>query len=88
MIPWNMAVELGFDLEQARTIPIVTGNGSITVPLVALESFQVGSITAKNVACICHDIMGLNNAAGLLGLSFLKHVRTLIDYRELLLQID
>jgi clan AA aspartic protease (TIGR02281 family) len=88
MISWNIAALLGFDLNKNKHIVIVTGNGNVSAPVVVLDSMRVGNVIVEKVICICHDILGLNNTAGLLGLSFLKHVRTLIDYHALLLRID
>jgi len=43
---------------------------------------------ASNVEIICHDIPELAGIRGLLGLSFLKHFRTVIDYKAGYLEVS
>lgn len=61
---------------------IITANGIIEVPKLQVESITVGDAEAREVDVICHDIPELAGIRGLLGLSFLKHFRTVIDYRQ------
>lgn len=48
----------------------------------------MGDTKAEGVEVICHDISELAGIRGLLGLSFLKHFRTIIDYREGYLELS
>lgn len=61
---------------------IVTANGVIEVPRLCVNSIAIRNLEAKDVEVICHDIPELVEVRGLLGLSFLKHFRTVIDYKE------
>ena len=53
-----------------------------------MESIAVGEAQARRVKVICHDIPELAGIRGLLGLSFLKHFRTMMDYKEGYLEIS
>lgn len=61
---------------------IITANGVIEVPGLKVVEIAVGEVRAQNVRVICHDIPELAGISGLLALSFLKHFRCVIDYRE------
>lgn len=80
---------IGYDPALAKERQeIITANGVLDVPKLRVESIAVGDIEAKEVDVICHDIPELVEVRGLLGLSFLKHFRTIIDYREGYLEIS
>jgi clan AA aspartic protease (TIGR02281 family) len=82
-VSWPDLKAVGYD---PAIIPerqeIITANGIIEVPKLRIESISVGDAEAKNVEIICHDIPELAGIRGLLGLSFLRHFRTIIDYKE------
>jgi clan AA aspartic protease (TIGR02281 family) len=61
---------------------IITANGVIEVPKLKVERIAMGDAEASGVVVICHDIPELAGIRGLLGLSFLKYFRTVIDYRQ------
>jgi len=61
---------------------IITANGVIEVPKLKVDCVAVRNAEAREVDIICHDIPELAGIRGLLGLSFLKHFRTVIDYKE------
>ncbi len=89
MISWDTAITLGYDpARKSKQLPIVTANGKIHVPLISIHEITIQDITAKNVPVICHDIPEMIEVSGLLGLSFLKNFRTVVDYRSLILQIE
>jgi clan AA aspartic protease (TIGR02281 family) len=88
LISRDTALTLGFDLKsRRRSVPIVTANGIVRAPLVFLKRIAIGDAVATGVAAICHDIPEIVETSGLLGLSFLKNFRTVIDYRTLTLEI-
>ena len=60
----------------------------IEVPKLRVESMTVEEAEAREVEVICHDIPELAGIRGLLGLSFLKHFRSVMDYREGYLEIS
>lgn len=67
---------------------IVTANDVIEVPKLRVESITVGNAEAREVEVICHDIPELAGMRGLLGLSFLKYFRTVMDYKKGYLEIS
>ena len=73
-------------IEWCRTL-IITANGVIEAPLITVERIRWGELEAGAVEVVCHDIPELAGIEGLLGLSFLQHFRTLIDYTTGVLKI-
>lgn len=88
MIAWDIARDVGYDpaISERRT-HIVTANGVIEAPLVTVESIRLADLEAQAVDVICHDIPEIAGIEGLLGISFLQHFRTLIDYTTGVLEI-
>jgi clan AA aspartic protease (TIGR02281 family) len=88
-LSWSVLKALGYD---PAVVPerqeIITANGVIEVPKLRVDSIAIGNVEAHEVEVISHDIPGLAGVRGLLGLSFLKHFRTVIDYREGYLEIS
>jgi len=66
---------------------IVTANGVVGVPLLTLERIEIAELRAEAIDVVCHDIPEMAGIEGLLGLSFLREFRTLIDYPEGVLSI-
>jgi len=67
---------------------IITANGVIETPKLRVESITVGDAEAREVEIICHDIPELTGVRGVLGLSFLKFFRTVIDYKQRYFEIS
>lgn len=89
VIAWDVAKDIGYDpAVSERRMPIVTANGVIEVPLITVERIQVAELRAKAVDVVCLDIPEIAGIEGLLGLSFLRHFRTLIDYTTGVLEIN
>jgi clan AA aspartic protease (TIGR02281 family) len=81
VIAWDVIKDIGYDPAiSKRRMPIITANGVIEAPLITVERIQIADVGAESVDVICHDIPEITGIEGLLGLSFLKHFRTLIDY--------
>jgi clan AA aspartic protease (TIGR02281 family) len=88
VIAWDVAKDIGYDPAiSERRMPIVTANGVIEAPLITVERIQVAELQAEAVDVVCHDIPEMAGIEGLLGLSFLRHFRTLIDYTTGVLEI-
>lgn len=89
VIAWDVAKDIGYDPAiSERRMPIVTANGVIEAPLITIASIQMADLRADAIDVICHDIPEITGIEGLLGLSFLKHFRTLIDFTTMVLEID
>ena len=88
VIAWDVAKDIGYDpAVSERRMPIVTANGVTEAPVITVESIELVEIRAEAVDVICHDIPEIAGIEGLLGLSFLKHFRTLVDYLAGILEI-
>jgi len=85
---WEIFKDIGYDPATAsKRANIVTANGIIEVPLLSVINISIGELSCKNIEVICHTIPELVEIDGLLGLSFLSHFKTIIDYRKQLLKI-
>jgi len=88
-VSWADLKVLGYD---PAVVPerqeIITANGVIEVPKLEVDCIAVGDAEVRKVEVICHDIPELAGIRGLLGLSFLKHFRTVTDYRQGYLEIS
>lgn len=82
-ISWSDLKLIGYD---PAIVPerqqIITANGVIEVPKLRVDRIAVEGVEVGEVEVICHDIPELARIRGLLGLSFLKHFRTVIDYKQ------
>lgn len=88
-LSWSVLKLIGYDpAAVAERQEIITANGVIEVPRLQVQSITVGDAEARDVEVVCHDIPELAGIRGLLGLSFLKHFRTVIDYRQGYLELS
>lgn len=82
-LSWADLKVLGYDpAVVSERQEIITANGVIEVPKLRVERIAVGDLEVRRVEVICHDIPELTGIRGLLGLSFLKNFRTVIDYKQ------
>jgi clan AA aspartic protease (TIGR02281 family) len=89
MLDLRTARKVGYrPTKSGKKIRIVTANGEISVPLIHIRRITMEGASASHVPVIVHDIPGVVEVAGLLGLSFLKYFRIVIDYKTLTLHID
>src|SRR5574341_1538162 len=87
MIPTAAATELGIILHtKLPTIPVQTVSNVIHVPLVVLDSVEVGGMEVKNLTVAVHDLpyfdLYLPGPPGLLGRDFLGNFRVQVDLSE------
>jgi len=88
VIAWDVVKDIGYDPATSdQRMPIVTANGVIEAPLVTVESMELVELKADKVDVVCHDIPEITGIEGLLGLSFLRHFRILLDYPGRILEI-
>ncbi|MEW6104659.1 MAG: retropepsin-like aspartic protease [bacterium] len=88
-LSWSVLKVIGYDpaIIQERQ-EIITANGVIEVPKLRVNAILIGEAEAYDVEAISHDIPELAGIRGLLGLSFLKHFKTVIDYKEGYIEIS
>jgi len=87
-ISWDTAKDLGYDpAGSPERVSIVTANGVIEVPKLAVRRIIFRELIAKHVEVICHDIPELAEIEGLIGLSFLQHFRVVLDFKKSVLEI-
>ena len=83
VISWSVLKAIGYDpAVTPERYEAITANGVIEVPKLRVNSITVGDAGAPRVEVICHDIPELAGIRGLLGLSFMKNFRTVVDYRQ------
>ncbi len=88
-LSWSVLKVIGYDpAVVSERQEIVTANGVIEVPKLVVDSITIGDAEAREVEVICHDIPEIVEVRGLLGLSYLKHFRTVIDYKEGYLELS
>ena len=56
--------------------------------LITVDRMEIEGLEAENIDVTCQDIAELAGVEGLLGLSFLRNFRTVIDYKSSFLEID
>jgi len=87
-ISWSVALDIGYDpAVSPRRVSTITANGIIELPLITVDRMEVEGLGAKNIDITCQDIPELAGVEGLLGLSFLRNFRTVIDYKSGFLEI-
>lgn len=87
-ISWDVARDIGYDPAIAeKRAHIITANGVVEVPLIVVQSICFGELKLDNVEVVCHDIPELIEIEGMLGLSFLRHFKTNINYKEKFVEI-
>ncbi|MBI3301612.1 MAG: retroviral-like aspartic protease family protein [Deltaproteobacteria bacterium] len=87
-ISWEVAKDLGYDpAGSPERVSIVTANGVIEVPKLVVKRVAFRELAVRQVEVICLDIPELAEIEGLVGLSFLKHFRVLVDFKRGILEI-
>ena len=81
MIPVRKAIAVGYNPTVAdEMIQIFTVSGVEYVPLIRIASFKCLGLEVKNLSVVCHDLPPQSPADGLLGLNFLVHLPSFIDF--------
>lgn len=87
-ISWDTAKDPGYDpAGSPERVPVITANGVIEVPKLSVQRVSFRGLAAEEVEVICHDIPELAEIEGLIGLSFLKHFRLVVDFKRGILDI-
>jgi clan AA aspartic protease (TIGR02281 family) len=88
MIPWDIAEALGYKPEISKEkVTLITASGVETAPVVDIKKIKFMDETLDNVPVVCHDLPPKSYVVGLLGSSFLRHFKIIIDYRKGSLEI-
>jgi len=89
MISRTMAGRLGIDLGKKHpTVLVQTPGGMITVPLIVLESVDVGGMKVRDLTVGVHDVFPDPTLTGLLGLNFFNYFDVHIDNAKGLLVLE
>ena len=87
-ISWDIAKDIGYDPAIAQDrVPIITANGVIEVPKISVKAIRYRGLHVEDVEVICHDIPEIAEIEGLMGLTFLKHFKVLLDFRNRTIEI-
>ena len=89
MIPWEIAEALGYkpDVLKER-VTLITASGVETAPVIEIKRVKFLDESIGNVQVVCHDLPPRSYVSGLLGSSFLKHFKIIIDYPKGSLEIS
>ena len=88
VLSWSVLKAIGYDpASVSERQEIITANGVIEVPKLQIAGITVGDMKVENLEVLSHDIPELVGIRGLLGLSFIRHFRTVIDFKQGCLEI-
>jgi clan AA aspartic protease (TIGR02281 family) len=88
VLSWSVLKVIGYDpASVSERQEIITANGVIEVPKLQIAGITVGDMKVENLEVLCHDIPELVGIRGLLGLSFIRHFRTVNDFKQGYLEI-
>jgi clan AA aspartic protease (TIGR02281 family) len=89
MIPWEIAEALGYKPEVLKErVTLITASGVETAPVIEIKRVTFLDESIDNVQVVCHDLPPRSYVTGLLGSSFLKHFKIIIDYPKGMLEIS
>lgn len=88
MLPLYVAEYLNYDVILGKKIPIATVSGVEKVPLIKIDKIPVAEVTKRNIEAICHDMPPESPVQGLIGLSFLRNLRTIVDLKKGYIKIE
>ena len=86
-VPWKLAVATHLDIKQDQTVKLTSASTYETVPKVIIPELEVLGKKVRNVEAIVKDLPPEAPADGLLGLSFLKHFKLMIDFKKGILEL-
>ena len=86
-IPLSVALDLGYDLENAEEIEVVTGSRVETVKVINVKEVRAIGETISNIEVLCHDLPEGSAVDGLLGANFLLGFDVNISYPRGIVEI-
>ena len=88
VIPWSAAEMLGLDPARSRRrMRFMTGSGMEAAPILTVDAVEVLGVQINHVPVLCHDLPQRSLVDGLLGLSFLRHCRLAVDFKQGFLEL-
>jgi len=84
----NMARRLALELEDARRIPVVTASRLDFAPLIPLAQVDVYGLVLQHVEAAILDLPPALGVEGLLGMSFLRRCRLVLDVPRQVLELS
>ncbi|MFC1847066.1 retroviral-like aspartic protease family protein [Chloroflexota bacterium] len=94
VVPMIDAIQLGYDAyfvpgdEPGEGTMVATQGCIIESREIVLKEISVGDLVAKDVKAFCHELPRPSGLEVVLGLSFLKHFKTTIDYKKGVLTLE
>lgn len=88
VLPWRLTTALGLKIDSINTVETISVTTVETVPKVIIPEIKVLGKSVKNVEAIVKDLPSKSPADGLLGLSFLKHFKLTIDFKNGYLELE
>ena len=89
VITSNVARPLEIDIQsRGRNVSVVTASQLTRVPLVSLDRVDVHGVTLPDIEAVVTDLPAALGVEGLLGMSFLKQCRLVLDGPSQYLEIS
>jgi len=88
VLPWKLVTSIGIKIDPSKTVEITSATTMETVPKIIIPEMKVMGKSVKNVEAIVKDLPLESPADGLLGLSFLKHFKFIIDFKNGYLSLE
>lgn len=86
-IPINVALDLGYDLDNAGEIEIVTGSRVETVKVINVKEVRAIGESISDIEVLCHNLPEGSAVDGLLGANFLSYFDVNIFYARGIVEI-
>ena len=88
-IPWHLAQALGYQPAISKEwATITTADGLINAPLIDIDVVDVFGMEAYHITTMVHDLPETSRVDGLLGLSYLKHFKLTLDFKQGILELE
>jgi len=82
VISWEDALRLGYEPQQAPTVPVGTAGGVVDAPLIEVHSVELLGLRRTGVETIVKDLTDVGIAA-VVGWSFLRYFRMTFNPKKM-----
>lgn len=86
-IPLSVALDLGYDLDNAEEVEIVTGSRVERVKIIKVQEIRAIGESISDIEVLCHDLPEGAAVDGLLGANFLLEFDVNISYSRGIVEI-